>query len=187
VPNFAAGGSVGGGNRSGTPFGSLPFHMRAQRPAAPARRGFGPTDGPMIPRGPGYAAGGTPPAGPGQFVDPASVPDDGVVDNQTIAADEGEAVLQRAAAEVLGPEILAALNSPEMAAMLAPIIQQALATVDAGSQDSGMGGRGGGRQGMETPGGTMPADRGTVAMNQRGERVLNRPQTRLGLVRAGMR
>jgi hypothetical protein len=86
----------------------------------------------------GYAAGGTVDkmatyeAG-GPVVDPAAVPDDGVVDNQPINADEGEFVITRDAAVALGPEVLQVINDPQMA----PLVAQAISEMIGGEPAAG--------------------------------------------------
>jgi hypothetical protein len=68
-----------------------------------------------------YAEGGT-------VIDPVAVPDDEVVDNQPINADEGEFVVTRDAAVALGPEVLAVINDPAIAPMMRNLVMQVLAS-----------------------------------------------------------
>lgn len=95
-----------------------------------AAKGF--ADGGVVPRQ-GYQDGGevdrfNPP--------PAAIAPDGVVDNQPINADEGEYVIQRESAEILGPEILNALNDPMMAKAFSDMFDAALG-LDAGMSSEG--------------------------------------------------
>src|SRR5574341_1558434 len=81
-------------------------------------------------RGGGYAHGGAVmgdqinPTGDERYTAPASIPDDGQVDNQTIQADEGEFVITRAAAEMYPPEVLEILNDPELADDAAKVLAE---------------------------------------------------------------
>jgi hypothetical protein len=59
------------------------------------------------------------------MVNPNAVADTGY-DSETIRARPGEVVLQRAAAEQLGPEVLAALNDPRIAGQIGQVIGQLL-------------------------------------------------------------
>jgi hypothetical protein len=62
--------------------------------------------------------------GGGRFdVPPQAVADNGRIDDQAIMADEGEAVLQRAAAQAYDPEILEAMNDPDLAPLIADLIE----------------------------------------------------------------
>jgi hypothetical protein len=124
-PGFAAGGTVQPrrmGNPANTdPVRPLPGFL--QPPTGYGMRNRPLRDGPN--NGGRYATGGTVRRSyrlGGEVIDPAAVPDDGVVDNVPINADEGEFVLQRAAAEALGPEVLRALNDPAQATALAAVL-----------------------------------------------------------------
>jgi hypothetical protein len=68
---------------------------------------------------------------------PAAIADDGVVDNQPINADEGEYVIQRESADILGPEILNALNDPMKAKAFSDLFDAALG-LDSGSSTEGV-------------------------------------------------
>lgn len=87
-----------------------------------AAQGF--ADGGVVPNQ-GYQDGGA--VADDRFnPSPAAIADDGVVDNQPINADEGEYVIQRESAEILGPEILNALNVPVMAKAFSDLFDAAL-------------------------------------------------------------
>lgn len=87
-----------------------------------AAQGF--AEGGVVPRQ-GYDAGGA--VTDDRFnPSPAAIADDGMVDNQPINADEGEYVIQRESADILGPEILNALNDPVMAKAFSDLFDAAL-------------------------------------------------------------
>jgi hypothetical protein len=71
------------------------------------------------------AASASPEADPKYNPPPAAVANDGQVDNVPIQADEGEMVIQRAAAEQYPPEVLALLNNPEEAADVVAALMEA--------------------------------------------------------------
>ena len=55
-----------------------------------------------------------------------------------IQADEGEAVIQRAAAEALGADVLAAINNPSLAPQIAAVISDFLARRRGGMAAAGL-------------------------------------------------
>lgn len=96
-----------------------------------AAQGF--ADGGMIPNQ-GYQDGGA--VADDRFnPSPAAIADDGVIDNQPINADEGEYVIQRESADILGPEILNALNDPMMAKAFSDLFDAALGLDSGGSAE----------------------------------------------------
>lgn len=131
---YARGGTVGGGNREPMVrplprYGALPAHMR-QPP-----RGSGPIDGGAVrPRPvPKFADGGAVDDG-ADYTAPGSIPDDGVVDNQPIMADEGEFVVRREAAVAYEPAVLRAINDPAMAPKVDALIARFLQEQGGGAQ-----------------------------------------------------
>jgi len=80
-------------------------------------------------------------------------------------ADEGEFVIQSEAAQILGPDVLNALNDPQIAAVVADTIRGLIG--GGGGQDTsmGMGGGGGGMApegGMPMAGGGAPGPSGAM-------------------------
>jgi hypothetical protein len=144
-PNGEGGYNAGGAvmRQSAKP-AAKPIPARTQRylhsrgPSMPyAEGGFvaaqGFAEGGVVPQQ-GYAAGGA----VDRFNPPAeAVADDGVVDNQPINADEGEYVIQRESADILGPEILNALNDPMKAKAFSELFDAALG-LDSGSSSEGV-------------------------------------------------
>ena len=106
IPRYAAGGNVL--DQIGAEPEQMPPSMPPAAPAAPAMP-------PSMPQTP--AAQALPPAQQqARFAPaPAQIADDGVPDNQPIMADEGEYMLNRESAQILGPELLNMLNDPMMA------------------------------------------------------------------------
>lgn len=66
---------------------------------------------------------------------PASIASDGVTDNVPINADEGEVVLQRAAAQQYSPEVLEALNDPDLASFIDDLLEQMIADDELDTQE----------------------------------------------------
>lgn len=68
---------------------------------------------------------------------PEQIASDGITDNQPINADEGEFVINRESAEILGPEILNGLNNPETALILSDLVEDVLALQAGGTMGGG--------------------------------------------------
>jgi hypothetical protein len=62
--------------------------------------------------------------GGNRFAAPATaVRDDGQVDDERVRVDEGEAILKRDAAQQYSPDVLEALNDPELASIIDDLIE----------------------------------------------------------------
>jgi hypothetical protein len=117
-----------------SPHSQAPFAGMNRQPRAFAQssdKGF--AEGGFVPKA-GYQMGGAvnEQGGAGDMrarfnPSPDQIADDGMVDNQPINADEGEYVINRESAEILGPELLNAINNPEMALALSDLVEDVLA------------------------------------------------------------
>jgi hypothetical protein len=101
----------------------------SQRFAQSTKRGF--EAGGFVPSA-GYQDGGAVAPNSGgpddpARTDPSLIPVDNKVDNQPIMADEREFVINRESADILGPELLNAINDPTMALALSDLVEDVLA------------------------------------------------------------